>query len=281
MVQRQKLMRAFLMNNLAGALSLNIHPALRIELKIHSCLGDARCCRARCIINSADKPCHLAHLHSIIAHFNLPVSTHGARSKLKCAGTASPCADDETKAFFISLFIPRRCKNFKVGRTRKERAHAFRLYPRPCCCLCNYFSWCIHFSWALLRNGLLKHIIFHGVLGKCQMFAFMRGKKAGGLQKLATSNSANCVCSILFPLNEAAVQIFSTKFLLTLLRCDSICVVIGCVKPKRTVQICGGLLQSECSILLSTFRIFVFVPDTRKFTCVSRTLFSAHNSYSV
>lgn len=100
---------------------------------------------------------------------------------------------------------------------RERSAHAFRLYPRPCCCLCNYFSWCINFSWALLRNGLLKHIIFHGVLGKCQMFAFMRGKKSG-LQKLATSNSANCVCSILFPLNEAAVQIFSTKFLSTLLR---------------------------------------------------------------
>lgn len=215
---RQKLLRAFLMNNLAGALSLNIHPALRIELKIHSCLGDARCCRARCIINSADKPCHLAHLHSIIAHFNLPVSTHGARSKLKCAGTASPCADDETKAFLYFIIYTSALQKFQSRPHEKgAMAHAFRLYPRPCCCLCNYFPWCINFSWALLRNGLLKHIIFHGVLGKCQMFAFMRGKKSG-LQKLATSNSANCVCSILFPLNEAAVQIFSTKFLSTLLR---------------------------------------------------------------
>lgn len=65
-------------------------------------------------------------------------------------------------------------------------------------------------------------------------------------------------------------------------RCDSICVVIGCVKPKRTVQICGGLLhQSECSILLSTFRKFVFVPDTRKFILCTVYFFSAHNSYSV
>ena len=227
--------------------SLSHTRALWIELKIHSCLGETRCL-PRCIINSADKPCHLAHLHSIIAHFNLPVSTLSRRGEEQTRVHAP--LPPRQRPFFISLFIPRHCTNFKVGAAA-ARKRAFFFFSAPC--LSNYFlaAWIFQGSVGSCHETNCWH--FFMVLGKCQMFAFCVAKiddvRIWQFHELRSEH----FCPL---------QIFGRN---SFCGFDSICVclVIGCGETKFVGSRYIRYFPKFVSLLM-THRIIFFSPDSCK-----------------